>query len=331
MAAAGKALIASTGGEGIAVLMPCFNTRPDHLHAAVASVAVERDRLSSLGVSMQLVVVDDASPNPATRGALDEVETLGDWITVVRQQRNLGSSAARNRALSMVTQPWIAFLDSDDHWVPGGLTRLYIELRAHPQLDWISGDFHYQYGDASPETALFYPHHPQRFRHVQAGYKTGEVVEVAMPAVVFLEDTLCSMGSCLIRREKLAEVGGFQTSLSKGDDTELYWRLARVCRFGFAPWAVFNYRRRVGSQTGDSGLLSSWEPSVLGRMLNEPYWADYVPQIRARLLRSLHAAVRYHRRKRDRLSAARAVLQVLRHDFANVQVWRHLVAILTVG
>ena len=156
-------------------------------------------------------------------------------------------------------------------------------------------------------------------------------MEIFNPTAAFLESSLCSMGSCLIRRAKLQEIGGFDESLTKGDDTELYWRLARVARFGFAPWAVFNYRRRSGSQSADGELLSAWEPNVLRRMLEDLTWSVYRPQILARLVHTHHAAIIHHRRRRDRTSALKSVVQALQCDFADRKAWRQLVAVLTIG
>jgi hypothetical protein len=65
----------------------------------------------------QVVVCDDASTDATARIA----ESLG--AEVVRQERNAGCSAAKNRALEAVRCPWVHFHDADDLFAEGFVAR----------------------------------------------------------------------------------------------------------------------------------------------------------------------------------------------------------------
>jgi len=70
----------------------------------------------------EIIVVDD--------GSLDETaESLTQFqgnIKTVRHSKNLGVSAARNSGIKASRSPLIAFLDSDDHWMP---EKLEVQVR----------------------------------------------------------------------------------------------------------------------------------------------------------------------------------------------------------
>jgi glycosyltransferase involved in cell wall biosynthesis len=64
----------------------------------------------------ELLLVDDASPRPLS---LDLQDLLGDSrVRLVRHEKNQGGSGARNTGIMEATGPAIAFLDSDDEWLP---------------------------------------------------------------------------------------------------------------------------------------------------------------------------------------------------------------------
>ena len=70
----------------------------------------------------ELIIVDDGSPDDTC--AIVEQSAQEDCrIRLIRQRRNYGPSAARNRALEASTGRYIAFLDADDLWLPEKLER----------------------------------------------------------------------------------------------------------------------------------------------------------------------------------------------------------------
>ncbi len=92
----------------VSVIIPAFN-RPDSLLTAVESV------LAQTYNDFELIVVDDGSTE-----SLEKIETFihekGHFF--ICSEENRGVSAARNMGVSHAKNKWLAFLDSDDQWLP---------------------------------------------------------------------------------------------------------------------------------------------------------------------------------------------------------------------
>lgn len=100
-------------GPAVSVVMPAHNARR-FIGAAIESVVAQTID------DWELIVVDDAS----TDGTADIVQAFawGDSrIRYIRNQCNVGVASTRNRALEMARGRYVAFLDSDDLWMPGKL------------------------------------------------------------------------------------------------------------------------------------------------------------------------------------------------------------------
>lgn len=110
----------SAAGETISVIIPLYNRRQEILRA-LASV------LRQTRAADEIVVVDDGSRD----GSAEAVEALGEnRIRVLRQERNGGAAAARNRGIASAQGDWIALLDSDDEWYQQKLEWQLAALRA---------------------------------------------------------------------------------------------------------------------------------------------------------------------------------------------------------
>jgi len=254
----------------IAAVIPCYETSDANLRRAVESVRAERTLLARAGFTLTLIVVDDGSKRAETTKALADIErTHDDWCQVLRFGHNKGGAAARNFGVQASASAWIAFLDSDDYWLPGGLTRLVQAVESDSTITWISGDFRYRFNGLPEQHENVHQNHVVRGKYIGSAYRSQVMEVIDNPVNLFLETSLCSMGSCLISRDLFRRVGGFDERLRKGDDTELYWRLSRAAVFAFAPWPVFIYCRRENSVSNDGGNLSDWEPPVLGSMLSD--------------------------------------------------------------
>lgn len=117
----------------VSVVIPFFQRSPGLLRKAVASI-LNQDLPP--GVSVEVLVVDDASPVPAD----EDVKDLALGFTSLRiiRQPNGGPAVARNTGLNAVSQTsdFIAFLDSDDTWRPGHLETALAALGS-------DGDFYF--------------------------------------------------------------------------------------------------------------------------------------------------------------------------------------------
>jgi glycosyltransferase involved in cell wall biosynthesis len=105
----------------VSVVIPTFN------RAAMVVEAVE-SVLAQEGVDLELIVVDDGSTDD-TQARLGR---FGSALQYRRQPRS-GVSASRNRGVALSRAPLIAFLDSDDLWLPGKLKVQRRFMAEHPE------------------------------------------------------------------------------------------------------------------------------------------------------------------------------------------------------
>ena len=97
----------------ISVIIPAYNCRTT-LKQAVDSVLIQQ-------VPLEVLVIDDGSLEPIA----DIMESYREDSRVIflKNTKNMGVSATRNRGVQEARGKWIAFLDSDDYWAPGKLAR----------------------------------------------------------------------------------------------------------------------------------------------------------------------------------------------------------------
>jgi len=156
----------------------------------------------------EVVVVDDGSPD---RAALQSA--MGLWRGAIRVlfQPNRGAGAARNLALLHARGRYVAFLDSDDAWMPGFLEAQLGHLERHPECDMVWSD-----GWISGET-------------VHAGRRYLESTEsVARPSFVSLLSQTCTVltSATVARKNVIDAAGRFDAGLRRGQDYDLWLRLA---------------------------------------------------------------------------------------------------------
>jgi glycosyltransferase involved in cell wall biosynthesis len=101
----------------VSVIIPAYN-QAEYLSATLDSVAEQ-----TYPGPVEVIVVDDESPDDSA--AIAEAHDLKP--TVIRQ-RNTGVAGARNRGIEAASGTYIAFLDSDDRWLPEKLERQIAEL-----------------------------------------------------------------------------------------------------------------------------------------------------------------------------------------------------------
>jgi glycosyltransferase involved in cell wall biosynthesis len=97
----------------VSIIMPSYNT------AKYISDSIESIRAQTY-TNWELIVVDDCS----TDNSIEVIRAFNDSrIILLQNQKNSGAAISRNYALREAKGKWIAFLDSDDIWVPEKLEK----------------------------------------------------------------------------------------------------------------------------------------------------------------------------------------------------------------
>jgi glycosyltransferase involved in cell wall biosynthesis len=112
----------------ISVVIPAYNAAR-FLCEAVASIHSQDCR------PFEIIIVDDGSSDQTAAVAAG----LGSDICILRQPRNLGPAAARNRGIEAATGEAIAFLDADDLWPTNAMTLLSSRLEQLPYVAIVAG------------------------------------------------------------------------------------------------------------------------------------------------------------------------------------------------
>lgn len=110
----------------ITAIIPTYN-RAAHLERAIASVLAQRLACD------ELIVVDDGSTDQ-TQALLARLAAGARIPIRVLRQDNRGAAAARNLGIRMARGSLLAFLDSDDWWLPGKLAVQAAAMEARPEL-----------------------------------------------------------------------------------------------------------------------------------------------------------------------------------------------------
>lgn len=187
----------------VSVVIPAYN--------AEATIARAID--SALGQTVavnEIIVVDDGSRDGT--GAI--VQHYGPPVRYFRQE-NAGASAAKNRALAEAKGEWIAFLDADDEWLPDKMAAQLATLKARPHLVWCFCRPRLEPPGHDPDGL------PRR-SILHTLRKRGDLPSFLLAAATGLAIQTSGM---VIRRDVLIEVGGFDETLPRGGDMDIWLRI----------------------------------------------------------------------------------------------------------
>jgi len=189
----------------VSVVIPTHD-RTALLRAALDSVARQTFR------DFEAIVVDDGSTEDVAAAVTDHPARP----RIVRQERR-GPAAARNRGVAEASAETVAFLDSDDAWLPDKLSRFLAAAREAAEVPiW--------YGPMRPVDSAG-REVPGRTKDCRAGRITPWLFESSF---VHVPTVVC-------RRSLLEEFGGFDEQLPVCEDYDLWLRLSAVHEFGLVP------------------------------------------------------------------------------------------------
>lgn len=191
----------------VSVIMPAYNSGKT-VERALASIAAQTVR------PREVIVVDDGSTDDTVARVRAMMGRMNGIRLRLFSQRNAGAGAARNRAVAEAGGGWLAFLDSDDEWLPAKLER---SLRVSEDGDLIMSS-HNLFNVAPDGTETLNDSRARWLRNPDDPYRT-----------LFLRGFISS-STVLVRRDAVVAVGGFDATLRSAQDYELW--LAVLARAG---------------------------------------------------------------------------------------------------
>lgn len=191
----------------VSVVIPTFN-RSHILERALRSVLGQT--VAAREIIREIIVVDDGS----TDDTASLVQAQFPEIKLIRQE-NKGVSAARNHGIRCADSEWIAFLDSDDEWLPNKLELQLVAAKRHPDiLLWHGDEIWIRKGKrVNP-----------RQKHAKSG---GWIFQLCLP--------LCciSPSATMIKKSVFEEIGWFNEALPACEDYEFWLRFCAKHPVGF--------------------------------------------------------------------------------------------------
>jgi glycosyltransferase involved in cell wall biosynthesis len=301
------------------VIVPAYNAEK-YLTRAVSSLVCQD------GVDVEVVIVDDGSQDATADVAHTLVNRYCKNVTLLRQA-NQGVSAARNTGIAHSTGEYVAFLDADDVVLRDSLHLIANAVTQFPDADCIVTDYY-----------------TERFRGFVCRHNRGHVVkhtlqgaaqEVRAPLYRFARGQFpllrcdpCAVwtGAITVRRTTLETVGGFNTNLELGEDTEMWRRLlnsSTIWVYVDLPTVV--YRRCLGGLDKYERVTSARAAQCLAELaFHRRNTVEYI-RLRAALSDCFFSiAYKKYMPMMDFAGARRWLRRALRYSPRSAHIWRQL-------
>jgi glycosyltransferase involved in cell wall biosynthesis len=198
----------------VSVIIPTYN-RSNHILGTIESA------LGQTYKNIEIIVVDDGSID----GTSSRVKAYGYRIRYVYQE-HAGVSAARNKGIEEARGEFVAFLDSDDLWMPEKIFKQMELFKADPELSVIYTDYS-RFDDFGTYALTTF-----QFKTPAKGRIRKEL----------LKNNFIGTSTVILKRSVFNNLGKFDTRLSTTEDFDLWLRLSDYYLFDYIPEALVRYR-----------------------------------------------------------------------------------------
>ena len=123
----------------ITIITPSYN-QADFLEATIRSVLMQNYP------NLEYIVIDGMS----TDGSIEIIRRYQDRLAYWVSEPDSGQCQALNKGFVRATGDWMAWLNSDDIFLPGALWAVARTIRSNPECDWIVGAVDFVDADLKP-------------------------------------------------------------------------------------------------------------------------------------------------------------------------------------
>jgi glycosyltransferase involved in cell wall biosynthesis len=201
------------------VIIPTYNASR-YIAEALESVLLQK-------YVNQIVVVDDGSVDNT-----DVIVSSYNNIIYVKQS-NKGPAAARNKGITIANSDFIAFLDADDIWLRDHLANAAEIFVKYPYLNWWASAYA-QIDETTNEKKII----GYKYKN-QCSVNTINYFDTA------LKKRIVNSSNVIIRKSVLDDLNGFNEAFNRGEDLDLWFRIAlNYPTLGYSPEVTSHYIRR---------------------------------------------------------------------------------------
>ena len=282
----------------VSVVVPAYNSGTT-VARAIDSALNQRD------INLEVIVVNDGSTDNTSR----VLESYGDSIRVI-SQNNSGPAASRNAGIKVAKGEFIAFLDSDDEWLPN---KLAVQLKLffrYPKVGLVSSSA--ECLDTSGNKIVSRP------RNLRGSLKNS-----------LIYDNYIVTSSVVVRKELLLQSDTiFRVDLDVAEDWHLWVRLSAITDIIVLPDVLVRYHVHSDSlmRVASAQQFTSAYQKMYSSFLEEPTLHDYVKKNWTKLQSNIKYLLSYHHFELGRFSRARilmieAILMEPSNLFRKSTVW----------
>jgi teichuronic acid biosynthesis glycosyltransferase TuaG len=227
----------------ISVVIPAYNSAR-YIGEALDSVLKQKFR------EHEIIVVNDGSPDS---DQLERALKLHMEDIVYIKQRNEGAGVARNMAIEHARGDIIAFLDSDDIWLPDFLASQYVFLERN------------KYDMVYCDAILFGMRSAYRRTFMETAPSEGEA---NFESILDLKCNVITSGT-MARRRSIMDAGMFETERVRAHDFILWLRMAKTgTKIGYQRKQLLKYRVHTDGLSGDMISRAERELDAFHRVPN---------------------------------------------------------------
>jgi glycosyltransferase involved in cell wall biosynthesis len=236
----------------------------------------------------EVIVVDDGSTDGTGQAA-----SAFPSVRVIRHEAPAGLSVARNDGIAAATTAWIAFLDADDQWHPDKMD-CQADVAKTTGAGVIYCGILQRWQDDGPSAKILAPHF---------------LYPGALRRALLLRNCITGSGSAVVaRRDLLTQAGGFDVSLARSEDRDMWIRLSWLTRFAAVERPLVTIWKRPGRHGSDPEAMFQAGLAVITK--NRELYRRYSD---GRVLWRRAVAALYERRGMAYISSGQ--LRLARRDF----------------
>lgn len=216
----------------VSVIIPMYNASK-YIAEALDSV------IAQTYTNTEIIAINDGSTD-GTDAVIKPYLGLNGFKYI--EQENKGVSAARNQGLRAAEGELIAFLDSDDQWLPDKLEKQVAFLHTNSEVGLVHRNIHFMDESGQPLSREI-----SDFDTDASGwcFKT-----------LFEENRIATLTVCM-RRECFLKIGFFREDIRGGEDYEYWLRVSRCFSIGHIDQNLALYRMHGANAT------RNWMPQLI--------------------------------------------------------------------